>query len=70
MHRHRNAIIWKDFYDLMKDSFCEHITIDKEKEERFFVKKSILCEKCYKKFIFYSDLKNVKNREIGINKVF
>lgn len=54
----------------MKDSFCEHITIDKEKEERFFVKKSILCEKCYKKFIFYSDLKNVKNREIGINKVF
>lgn len=70
MYRHRNAIVWKDFYDLMKDSFCEHITFDKEKEDRFFIKKFILCEKCYNKFVFYSDLKNLKNREIGITKIF
>lgn len=54
----------------MKDSFCEHITFDKEKEERFFLKKSILCKKCYNKCVFYSDHKNLKNREIGINKIF
>ena len=66
----RKPITWISFYNDMKDYFCEHITIDTEKEERFFINNYFVCHKCFKKILFYSNPKNLRNREIGIKTQF
>ena len=62
----RNAIVWNDFFEIMKNEFCEHITIEKEREERFFVNSNYLCKNCYEKYKKFCNPKNILKRELGL----
>lgn len=64
----RKAITWYIFYNEMKDTFCEHITLEDEKKERFLVSSFFLCKKCFNKYKYYRNQKNLYERELGILK--
>lgn len=65
----RKAIVWTDFYQKLKGSFCEHITIDSEKISRYYVNKNFLCEKCFKKYKKISNPRVLIKRELGLLKL-
>ena len=58
---------WNSFYNEMQDTFCEHITIEHEKEERFLINYFFLCRKCYDKYKYYRNTKNLYQRELGLS---
>ena len=65
----RNAIVWTNFYDIMKDSFCPHITINSERSPRYFVNSYFLCQNCHNKYKILSNPKSILDRQLGILKL-
>lgn len=66
MRQRSNAITWEIFYELMKESFCEHIDKENGKYmQRNWVKFYFICNSCYKKYKILCRPCNIRNQEIG-----